>query len=337
MRAIFHWLGWTLGLSVGFISSHIQAQTPVPAPLPTQGSAGWPTKIIRWIVPWPPGGGADVLARILQGPLSEALGQPVMVDNRGGAAGNIGAELAAKSPPDGYTILFAYSGTHSINPHIYKKMPFKESDLSPILLTAAVPQVIVVHPSMPVKTPMDIVKLARAHPDQFTYGSSGNGAINHLAGAFFSSLTLSPLTHIPYKGGGPAAMALMGGEIAMIFGEPATVVQHIKSGKMKAIAVTSARRALAMPELPTVIETGIAGYDVTSWNGIYAPDNTPVDIIQRFNTELNRIINVPAMRKRMIENGYEPVGGPPEKFGNFVHAELLKWAPVIKAAQIRVD
>ena len=297
----------------------------------------YPAKLIRWIVPWPPGGGADVLSRILQPPVSEALGQQIVIDNRGGAAGNIGAEIAAKSPPDGYTIVFAYSGTHSINPHIYRKMPFKESDFAPIIWTASVPQVVVVHPSLPIKAPKDIVALAKAKPDQFTYGSSGNGAINHLAGALFASMTQAPLTHVPYKGGGPAAVALMGGEIAMIFGEPATIIQHVRSGKMKAIAVTSAKRALAMPELPTMQESGIAGYDVNSWNGMLAPAGTPAAIIQRLNTEFNKIISAPEMKKRMIDNGYEPVGGAPEKFGEFIRAEIAKWAPVVKSANIRVD
>ena len=297
----------------------------------------YPAKLIRWIVPWPPGGGADVLSRILQPPVSEALGQQIVIDNRGGAAGNIGAEIAAKSPPDGYTIVFAYSGTHSINPHIYRKMPFKESDFAPIIWTASVPQVVVVHPSLPIKAPKDIVALAKAKPDQFTYGSSGNGAINHLAGALFASMTQAPLTHVPYKGGGPAAVALMGGEIAMIFGEPATIIQHVRSGKMKAIAVTSAKRALAMPELPTMQESGIAGYDVNSWNGMLAPAGTPSAIIQRLNTEFNKIISAPEMKKRMIDNGYEPVGGAPEKFGEFIRAEIAKWAPVVKSANIRVD
>jgi len=297
----------------------------------------WPAKTIRWIVPWPPGGGADVLSRILQPSVAEALGQQIVIDNRGGAAGNIGAEIAAKSPPDGYTIVFAYSGTHSVNPHIYRKMPFRESDFAPIIWNASVPQVVVVHPSLPIKTPRDIVALAKSNPGAFTYGSSGNGAINHLAGALFASKTGAPLTHVPYKGGGPAAIALMGGEIAMIFGEPATIVQHIKSGKMKAIAVTSGKRALALPDLPTVQETGIAGYDVTSWNGMLAPAGTSTDIIRRLNTEFNRIIATPEMRQRMIENGYEPVGGAPEKFGDFIRAEIAKWAPVVKAANIRVD
>lgn len=297
----------------------------------------WPAKTIRWIVPWPPGGGADVLSRILQPSVAEALGQQIIIDNRGGAAGNIGAEIAAKSPPDGYTIVFAYSGTHTINPHIYRKMPFKESDFAPLIWNASVPQVVVVHPALPIKTPRDIVALAKSRPDQFTYGSSGNGAINHLAGALFASMTGAPLTHVPYKGGAPAAIALIGGEIAMIFGEPAPILPHVRSGKMKAIAVTSANRALAFPDLPTLQESGIKGFDVTSWNGMLAPAGTPADIVRRYNTEFNRIISTPEMRKRMIESGYEPVGGPPEKFGEFIRAEIAKWAPVVKAANIKVD
>ena len=305
--------------------------------LNTVCAQNYPTKPVRMILPFPPGGPTDLVGRLLAQKMGEQMGQQVASDNRPGASGNIGLELAAKAPQDGYTIVFAYSGTHSINPHIFRKMPFKESDFAPLIWTASVPQVLVVHPSLPVKTPKDIVALAKSKPDQFTYGSSGNGAINHLAGAYFASLTGAPLTHVPYKGGGPAAIALMGGEIAMIFGEPATVVQHIKSGKMKAIAVTSGKRALALPDLPTVQETGVARYDVTSWNGQLAPAGTPADIIRRLNTDFNRIISTPEMKKRMIENGYEPMGGAPEKFGEHIRAELAKWAPVIKSANIRVD
>jgi tripartite-type tricarboxylate transporter receptor subunit TctC len=301
------------------------------------GGQAWPAKPIRWVVPWPPGGGADVLSRILQPHLSSALGQPIVIDNRGGAAGNIGAEFAAKSPPDGYTILFAYSGTHSINPHIYRNIPFKESDFAPLIWNASVPQILVVHPSLPVRKPLDIVGLAKSRPGAFTYGSSGNGAINHLAGALFASMTGAPILHVPYKGGGPAAVGLISGEIAMIFGEPATIIPHLKSGKMKGIAVTSGKRALSLPDLPTVQETGVKGYDVTSWNGMLAPAGTPADIIKRYNSEFNRIIATPEMRKRMIDSGYEPVGGPPEKFSDLIHAELAKWAPVVKAANIRVN
>ncbi len=298
---------------------------------------GYPGKTIRYIVPWPPGGGADVLSRIVSPKLAEALGQQVVIDNRGGAAGNIGAELAAKSPPDGYTIAFAYAGTHAINPSIYSKMPFKESDFAPIIWMAEVPQVLVVHPSLPVKTVKDVIALAKSKPDQLSYGSSGSGAMNHLTGALFTMMTNTKLVHVPYKGGGPAAIALLSGEISMIFGEPATVVQQIKAGKVRAIAVTSAKRALALPDLPTVAESGVPGYEVTSWNGILAPAGTPREIIARLNGELNKIIAAPDMKQRMIDNGFEPVGGTPEKFAEKIRAEIAKWAPVVKSAGVKVD
>jgi tripartite-type tricarboxylate transporter receptor subunit TctC len=297
----------------------------------------YPTKPVRVIVPWPPGGGADVLTRMLSPTLSEALGQTLIVDNRGGAGGNIGAGLAAKSPPDGYTIVFAYSGTHSINPHIYSQMPFQEKDFAPIIWLASVPQIVVVHPSIPVKTVKDLIALGKAKAGQITFGSSGNGAINHLAGELFNHMTGTKLVHVPYKGGGPAATALMGGEIALILGEPASLVGHIKAGRVRAIAVTTAKRALFDPALPTVAEAGVPGYEVTSWNGMLAPTGTPPAIIKRLNAEYNRIIAEPAMRKRMIENGYEPMGGPPERFGEHIRAEIAKWAPVVKRAGVRVD
>jgi tripartite-type tricarboxylate transporter receptor subunit TctC len=297
----------------------------------------YPSKTVRFIVPWPPGGGADVLSRIVGPKLGEALGQQVVIDNRGGAAGNIGAEMAAKSPPDGHTIVFAYAGTHGINPSIYSKLPFKESDFAPVIWMAEVPQVLVVHPSLPVKTVKDVIALAKAKPDQLTYASSGSGAMNHMTGALFAMMTNTKIVHIPYKGGGPAAIALLSGEISMIFGEPATVVQQIKAGKVRAIAVTSAKHALALPDLPTIAEGGVAGYEVTSWNGILAPAATPSDIVRRLNAELNKIIAAPDIKQRMIDNGFEPVGGTPEKFGDKIRAEIAKWAPVVKAAGVKVD
>ncbi|HUP96039.1 MAG TPA: tripartite tricarboxylate transporter substrate binding protein [Burkholderiales bacterium] len=297
----------------------------------------YPAKPLRWIVPWPPGGGADVLSRMLSPRLSEALGQQIVIDNRGGAAGNIGAEIAAKSPPDGYTIVFAYSGTHSVNPSIYARMPFRESDFTPIIWLATVPQVLVVHPSLPVKNVRDLIALAKTKPGELTYGSSGSGAINHLAGELFNYMSGTRIIHVPYKGGGPAAVALLSGEITTIFGEPASFVQFIKSGKLRAVAVTSARRSLFLPELPTIAETGLPGYEVTSWNGMLAPAATPADVVRRLNVEFNKIIADPEMRKRMVANGYEPVGGPPEKFGEWIRAETAKWAPLVKRAGIKVD
>jgi len=298
---------------------------------------GYPAKTIRWIVPWPPGGGADVLSRMLSPQLSEALKQQIVIDNRGGAAGNIGAELAAKSPPDGYTIVFAYSGTHAINPSIYRRMPFKESDFAPIIQLASVPQVLVVHPSLPVKNVKDLVALAKGRPGELTYASSGSGAFNHLTGALFAQLTGTKLVHVPYKGGGPAAVALISGEVTMILGEPATIVGFVKSGRVRALGVTGAKRAPALPELPTIAEAGVKGYEATSWNGMLAPAGTPSEVIKRLNADFNRIIAAPEMKKRMLDHGYEPVGGPPERLGELIRAEIAKWAPVVKAAGVQVD
>ncbi len=297
----------------------------------------WPGKPIRWIVAFPPGGGADVLSRMLSPKIAEALGQQIIIDNRGGAGGNIGAEIAAKSPPDGYTVLFAYSGTHSVNRSIYSKMPFQESDFAPIIWTASVPQILVVHPSLPVKSVKELVALAKARPDQIIYGSTGSGAINHLAGELFKLMTGTKMVHVPYKGGGPVAIALLSGEVSVLFAEPATMVQHIKSGKVRALAVTTAKHSLALPELPTIAESGVPGYEVTSWNGMLIPAGTPAEIVRRYNAEFNKAISDPGMRGRMIANGYEPVGGEPERLSELIRTETAKWAKVVKAAGMQVD
>ena len=318
-----------------FAAGAVAAAT-LAAPQPA-AFAAYPEKAIRWIVPWPPGGGADVLSRMLSPHLSEGLKQQIMIDNRGGAAGNIGAELAAKSPADGYTIVFAYSGTHAINPSIYRRMPFTESDFAPIIWLSSVPQVLVVHPSVPVSNVKELIALAKKRPGELTFGSSGSGAFNHLTGALFTTTTGTKITHVPYKGGGPAAVALLSGEITMILGEPASIVGFVNAGKVRALAVTSARRAPGMPDLPTMQEAGVSGYNATSWNGMLAPAGTPAGIIKRLNAEFNRIIAEPEVRKRMLANGYEPVGGPPEKFGAHIRAEIAKWAPVVKATGVVVD
>jgi tripartite-type tricarboxylate transporter receptor subunit TctC len=200
-----------------------------------------------------------------------------------------------------------------------------------------VPQIVVVHPSLPAKNVRELIALVKSRPGQLSYASSGNGAINHLAGELFKMRTGTNIVHVPYKGGGPAALALLGGEVGMIFGEPASMIGFLKAGKLRALAVTSGKRALSLPELPTMSEAGVPGYDVTSWNGILIPAGTPREIVGRLNTELNKIIAAPAMRERMIGLGYEPVGGKPEKFGEFIQSELAKWAPVVKAANVRID
>ncbi len=297
----------------------------------------YPSKPIRWILGFPPGGSGDVLCRLLGAKLSESLGQPVVVENRSGAAGNIGMELAAKSPPDGYTIAFVYSGTHSINPSLYSKMPFAESDFTPVIWLSAVPLVIVVASSQPIASVRDLIAAAKAKPGQFSFGSAGSGAINHLAGELFASVAGTQLVHVPYRGGAPATAALLAGDITMIFSEPASIVPHITAGKLRPIAFTSARRALLMPELPTVAESGVPTYEVTAWNGVHVPAGTPAEIVQRLNAEFNKIIAAPDMRERMIASGFEPVGGAPERLSELIRTETTKWAKVVKATGMKVD
>ena len=298
---------------------------------------GFPNRTVRYVVPWPPGGGADLMSRILGPKLSEALGQQVLIDNRGGASGNIGAEIAAKSPPDGHTIVWANAGTHAVNPSIYRKMPFKESDFTSIIWISSIPQLVVVHPSLPVENVKDLIAFDKKRPGVLSYGSSGSGNYNHLAGELFNRMAGTKLVHVPYRGGGPASVALISGEIGLMLTDPASMMQHVKVRKLRAIAVTSAKRSLAMPDLPTVAESGVPGYEVTSWSGILAPAGTPADIVKRLNTEFNKIIGAPEMKSRMLEFGHEPVGGAPEIFGEQIRKEIAKWAPVVRAAGVKVD
>ena len=297
----------------------------------------FPERPIRWIVAWPPGGGADVIARLIGNPVADELGKPVIIENRAGAAGNIGAVVTARSPADGYTIAFAYSGTHSINRHLYKEMPFEEKDFTPVVFLASVPQLLVVNSNLPFKSVKDVIAAAKAAPGKLTYGSSGNGAINHLAGQLFADMAGVQLQHIPYKGGAPAAAALMSGEIDMIFGEPATLLPHVVSGKFRPRAVTGDKRSPTLPELPTIAEAGVPDYAVTSWNGILAPANTPEFAIKRLNAAFNKVLADPEIRARLQKMGYEPVGGPPELFSKHIEAETLKWGPVIKKSGLQIN
>ena len=297
----------------------------------------YPDRPIKWIVPWPPGGGADVIARLLGTHVAQELGKPVIIDNRGGAAGNIGALAAARSPADGYTMVFAYSGTHSINRHLYKEMPFEEKDFAPVIFLASVPQMLVVNANLPYKSVQEVIAAAKAQPGKLTYGSSGNGAINHLTGQLFSDMAGVKLLHVPYKGGGPAAAAVMAGEVDMVFGEPSTLLPHVASGRLRALATTGAKRSISMPELPTIAESGVPGYDVTSWNGVLVPAGTPKDAIKRLNADFNKVLSNPEMRERLIKIGYEPIGGAPDAFSKQIAAETKKWGPVIKDSGLQIN
>ena len=304
---------------------------------PTAVAQHYPDRPIKWIVPWPVGGGADVVARLFSEKVSEKLGQPVIIFNHGGAGGNIGARAAADAKPDGYTIVFAYSGTHSINPHIYKKMPFKQSDFAPVIFLTSVPQLLVVNASVQAHNVKDLIALAKASPGKLRFASSGNGAINHLAGELFTNMADVQLMHVPYKGGGPAALALIGGEVDMVFGEPSTLLPNIKAGKLRAIATTSKERSKSLPDIPTISESGVPGYDVTSWNGVLAPAGTPLEAIARLNKAFNDVLADPDMRKRLLAIGYEPVGGKPEDFAKQIQSELDKWGPIVKQTGLQID
>jgi tripartite-type tricarboxylate transporter receptor subunit TctC len=311
-------------VSLSFVPSYVQAQA-------------YPDKPIKLIIPWPPGGGADVVSRLLSKAVGDDLGTQIIIDNRGGAAGNIGATAAARSAPDGYTIVFAYSGTHSINRHLYKTMPFEESDFAPIVFLASVPQLLTVRVDSPYKSVADVIAAAKANPGKLTYGSSGNGAINHMAGQLFADMAGIKLQHVPYKGGAPATNAILSGEIDLIFGEPAPLLPHVRSGKLRAIAVTSAKRSPSVPDLPTIAEVAVPGYEVTSWNGFLAPAGTPDAAIKRLNASFNKVLADPAMRERLIQMGYEPVGGAPELFSKHIAEETKKWGPVIKASGLEMN
>jgi len=318
---------WFFVLLIGFLNffaTHVKAQN-------------YPNRPIHWIVPWPPGGGADVIARMFSSPVSEALGQPILIDNKPGAGGNIGAQYAIHTPPDGYSIVFAYSGTHSINRHIYKEMPFEETDFVPIIFLTSVPQLLVVNPKIPVTSVKELIAYTKENPGKLNFGSSGNGAINHLAGQLFGSMTGIKLVHVPYKGGAPAAAAVLSGEVDILFAEPSTVLQFVNTGKLKALATTGERRSVSLPDLPTIAEAGVPGYAVTSWNGILAPKGTSEYIISRLNKEFNRVLLDKDMQSRLLKVGYEPIGGPPENFSKHISAETIKWGPVIKESGLKLN
>jgi len=295
----------------------------------------YPDRPIRWIVPWPSGGGADLLARMLHVKLAQVLGQQVIIDNRGGAAGNIGAVAGAKAPPDGYTITFAYSGTHSINPHIHPKMPFQASEFVPVIFLTLVPQALVVNPRLPVKNLAEFIALSRTR--QLTYGSSGQGSINHLGGELLASMTGANLLHVPYRGGGPATNAVLSGEVDALLGVPVVLAPQIKAGKLRALGVTTARRAAALPDVPSIAEAGVPGFDVSSWNGVLVPAATPQDVILKLNAAFNKVLADPGVKHQLTEAGYEVVGGEPQKFSAFIETELAKWGPVVKKAKVQPE
>jgi tripartite-type tricarboxylate transporter receptor subunit TctC len=298
----------------------------------------YPNHAIRLVVPFPAGGTTDILARDVAKKLTDALGQSVVVDNRPGAGGNIGADLVAKAPPDGYTLLMGTVGTHAINPSLYAKMPYDHvKDFVPVVLVAGVPNVLVVNPSVPVNTVADLIKLAKSKPGAINFASSGSGTSIHLSGELFKTMTGVDMTHVPYKGSSPALTDLMGGQVQIMFDNLPSSLALIKSGKLRAVAVTSLKRAPALPDVPTVSESGVPGFEASSWFGILAPAGTPAPIVAKLNAEVNKWLQSPEGKEQLLAQGAEVAGGPPEQFVAHIRAETDKWAKVVKASGAKVD
>ncbi len=312
------------------------AAGPISSVLAQKGE--WPSRPIRLIVPFPPGGGTDLVGRSVGAKLSEALGQKVIVDNRGGAGGNIGAELAAKADPDGYTLLIGAIGAISVNPTLYAgKLPYDpQHDLAPITLSSDALNILMVHPSMPVKTVKDLIELAKAKPNQLAYSSSGLGATDHLAGVLFDRLAGVKTTHVPYKGGGPAAIDLVAGNVQFSFNTASAQVALWKAGKIRAIAVLSPKRQPLFPDLPAVSET-VPGYGVNNWYGFFVPAKTPPAVIKTLNTDINNILKMSDIVALHNSAGIIPLGSTPEAFAKFISSETDKWAKVIKEANIKLE
>jgi tripartite-type tricarboxylate transporter receptor subunit TctC len=300
-------------------------------------SQPYPAKPIRLFVTYPAGGGADAMARLVAPKLSEALGQPVLVENRGGASGTIAAELVAKASPDGYTLMLDATN-HAVNPSLYPKLPYDpEKAFAPVTLLALFPNMLVVHPAFPAASVNDLIRKIKAEPGKIAFASSGNGSAQHLAGELFRQRAGLDMVHVPYKGGGPALIDVMAGQVSMYFGNMASALPHVKNGKLKALAVTGGKRSAAAPELPTVAESGMPGYQVYEWNAIFAPAGTPGAIVDRLQAEIAKAVKIPDVRDRMQALGGEIVASSPTELGAWVREQTASWAKVVRAGNIKVE
>jgi tripartite-type tricarboxylate transporter receptor subunit TctC len=298
----------------------------------------YPSKPLKMIIPYPPGGGNDTLGRLFAAKLGERIGQPVVVENRPGAGTIIGTEAAAKSPPDGYTILLSSIATHALSPNLYAKVPYDPiRDFAPITLLGIAPTVLVVPADLPAKDLAELVAAAKAKPGGLGYASGGNGTPPHINGEVFKSVAGVDLLHVPYKGGGPALVDLMAGRVQVMLDTAASAMPHVRSGKLRALAITGAKRSPEYPDIPTFAEAGLPGYDTNAWYSVHAPAGTPPEVVRRLNAELVASLKEPDVQARFKQLTTEPVGNSPEEFAAFVKAELDKYARVIKGAGIRLD
>ena len=307
------------------------------APGPSFGQA-YPNKPIKLVIPFPPGGPLDLAGRAIGQKLSDAWGQPVVVENRPGAGGNIGADAVAKSPPDGYTLVMGALSTHAVNPHLFAKMPYDAlKDFAPVTLVATTPNVLVVNAAVPANDVRELIALARASPGKLSFASGSNGSAGHLAGELFKTLAGIDIVHVPYKGGAPAMQDLLGGQVQFMFDNLANSTAQMKAGKLKAFAVTTAKRSTLAPELPTMAEVGVPGFDISTWYGIMAPAGTPPEIVRKLNTEIVKILGADDMREKLKAQGAEPAPMSPEEFAAFIRAEWTKYAKIVKDSGAKVD
>ena len=298
----------------------------------------YPAKTIRIIVPYTPGGTADLLARTMGQKMAAGLGQQIIIDNRPGAGGNIGADLVAKSAPDGYTILLGTVATHAINPSLYPNMPYDANkDFAPIILIATLPNLLVVNPSTPVKNVKELIALAKAKPGELAFASAGNGTSQHLSGELFKKMTGADMIHIPYKGSAPAVTDLIGAQVQLMFDNISSSLPHVRAGKLRALAVTGPRRSPVLPDLPTVSEAGVAGFSITSWFALFAPAGTPAKILIRLNKEAAKAIASKDLQQQWMGQGLEPAGGTSEQLAEFRRLEAIKWETIVRESGARVE
>ncbi len=297
----------------------------------------YPDKAVRFVVPYPPGGGTDVIARIVHERFQAALGQTIIIENKGGAGGSVGTDVVAKAAPDGYTVLFTLS-SHTINPAIFPKLSYDTTrDFEPVGSVASLPQILVANPQFPANTVAELIALAKAKPGSLSFASVGNGSPGHLAGELFKIRTGTQMTHIPYRGGGPAVTDVMGGQVPLLWVSIPAAAQFVKTGKLKALGVSTLKRSAAFPDVPTLQEAGVADFEVDSWYAIFVPAKTPPAIIDKLNRALNAVVGDASIREKLLAQGSEGVGGTPEALGRIVAAELPKWAKLAKDANIKAE
>ena len=303
-----------------------------------QTAANFPTKPVRFIAPFPPGGSTDTLARLVSMRLSEMWGQQVVVENRGGAGGTIGVEMAARAAPDGYTIVMGHVGTFGFNPTLYPKLPYDAiKDFAPITVLATVPNGMAVHPSLPVKTARDFVALAKAKPGELLYASGGSGSASHLAGEYFRLLTKIDMVHVPYKGTGPAMISMISGQTTMTITGMVALMPHVKSGRLKLLGVATMKRLAILPDVPTIHESGVPGYDANQWYGVLTQSAVPRDIVAKLNADMVKVLARPDVKERLAADGAEAVANTPDQFAALIKSEIVRWAPVVKASGAKPD